>query len=319
MQHDKNRIESLDSKTPRQLFKTFKSLNGNKITAIPALSYKDPITGMERMAESDIDKSNLMVECYSSPPQSTSNPMTNHYNEVEDYIKSLDKDIELKEETNDKEELHQQAITREEVIESLRHIEKWKAIGPDDIHNEMLKNGGETLVNSLLYLFNSCLKAGYFPKQWRQSNLIAIPKPFKNHSKCSNLRPIALLSCVGKLLERIVSKRLMWYLAKHKLLIPEQAGFQSFHNTEELLLRITEQICHSIHHNSVTYAVFLDIKGAYDTVWRDGLRYKMRTQFNIKGKLFWLIDSFLSQRKGSVLLNGSVSMIDTNTCSIHNC
>ncbi|ETO07359.1 hypothetical protein RFI_30033, partial [Reticulomyxa filosa] len=43
-----------------------------------------------------------------------------------------------------------------------------------------------------------------------------------------------------------------------------QAGFQSWHNTDELLLRL---IYKSFDCNSVTYAVLLDISAAYDILF----------------------------------------------------
>ncbi|ETO00572.1 hypothetical protein RFI_36868, partial [Reticulomyxa filosa] len=119
-----------------------------------------------------------------------------------------------------------------------------------------------------------------------------------------NYRPIALLSSVGKLLERIITMRLMWFLNENQLLHQCQAWFQSWHNTSELLLRITESIHASFDENSVTYAVLLDISSAYDSVWRDGLRYKMRKEFGINGRMYWWLDSFLKDRFGQVVLNG---------------
>jgi hypothetical protein len=56
------------------------------------------------------------------------------------------------------------------------------------------------------------------PKTWKEANIVPIPKPDRDHSICKNYRPIALLSCVGKLLERIICNRLMWFLNEHQLL-----------------------------------------------------------------------------------------------------
>ncbi|ETO08780.1 hypothetical protein RFI_28612 [Reticulomyxa filosa] len=53
----------------------------------------------------------------------------------------------------------------------------------------------------------------------------------------------------------------------------------------------------------------LDICAAYDSVWRDGLRYKIRNNFNIKGRMYWWIDSFLRERAGKVVLNGASSQL----------
>ena len=121
------------------------------------------------------------------------------------------------------------------------------------------------MIESLVFLFDWSFKIGHVPRLWKRANIVPIPKPDRDHSICKNYRPIALLSSFGKLLERIITMRLMWYLNEHQLLGQCQAGFQSWHNTSELLLRITESIYASFNKNSVTYAVLLDISSAYDS------------------------------------------------------
>ena len=161
--------------------------------------------------------------------------------------------------TSEINDLHQLPITEEEIIEALRHISQYKAQGCDNIHNSMVKNGGNTLIQSLLFLFDWSFQIGYMPKIWKCANIVPIPKPDRDHSYCKNYRPIALLSCVGKLLERIITKRLIWYINQNDMLTYTQAGFQSWHNTGELILRLTENIYKTLDLNSVTYAVMLDI------------------------------------------------------------
>ena len=165
------------------------------------------------------------------------------------------------------------------------------------------------LIDSLVLLFDWSFKIGYVPKIWKQANIVPIPKPDRDHSLCKNHRPISLLSGVGKLLERIITMRLMWYLNENHMLHYSQAGFQSWHNTSELLLRFTESIYAAFDKNSVSYAILLDISSAYDSIWRDGLRFKMRNEFQLKGRLYWWLDSFLKNRMGKVVLNGTCSIV----------
>lgn len=216
-------------------------------------------------------------------------------------------DQELDDSTSPQEhelQLLNRPITPEEVDEAIDHVGGWKASGHDDIHNQLLKQGGDHFIDSLVLLFNWSFKIGYMPKQWKLCNIAPIPKPGRDHTKAKNYRPIALLSCVGKIMERLFSQRLLRYLKETHLLSEHQAGFQSYHNTYELLLKLTEQIYHSFRNNSILEAVFLDISAAYDSVWRDGLRYKLRNNFQITGKFYWWIDSFLTNRKGRVVIDG---------------
>ncbi|ETO15718.1 hypothetical protein RFI_21646 [Reticulomyxa filosa] len=137
----------------------------------------------------------------------------------------------------------------------------------------MIKNGGQALIDSVL--FNWSFKIGYVPRLWKRANIVPIPKPDRGHSQ--------LLSGIGKLLERIITMRLMWYLNENKSL--HYARFQSWHNTSELLLRLTESIYSTFDNNGVSYDVLLDISSAYDSVWRDGLRHKMRYKFRLKERI----------------------------------
>ena len=91
--------------------------------------------------------------------------------------------------------------------------------------------------------------------------------------------------------------------------VPGRIPFQSWHNTSELFLRITELIHAAFDKNSVAYAVLLDISSAYDSVWRDGLRHKMRKKFHLTGRLYWWLDSFLKDRVGQVVLNGISTIV----------
>ncbi|ETO29214.1 hypothetical protein RFI_07912 [Reticulomyxa filosa] len=147
-------------------------------------------------------------------------------------------------------------ITEEELIEALRHISLHKArtsqySQPDD--QEWRTSNGRFVGATVRLEF----------QDWPRSNIVEESE----HHITQNYSPIALLSGVGKLLERIITMRLMWYLNENKLLHQCQAGFQSCHNTYELLLRLTESINASFDNNSVAYAVLLDISSAYDSVW----------------------------------------------------
>src|ERR1700733_4517464 len=159
-------------------------------------------------------------------PPTSSDPK--HYEYVEDEIASIvamSRTHEMSEYSNFS-ELHQTDITEHEVIEALRHVSPYKSQGPDNIHNVILKNGGKSLINSLLLLFKWSFQIGYMPTTWKRANIVSIPKPERDHSLCKNYRPISLLSCVGKLLERIITMRLMWYLNENQILHQTQAGFQ---------------------------------------------------------------------------------------------
>ncbi|KZR96521.1 Uncharacterized protein APZ42_009098, partial [Daphnia magna] len=88
-------------------------------------------------------------------------------------------------------------------------------------------------------------------------------------------RPVSLTSCLGKTLERILSNRLHWYLEAKGLINVSQAGFRKGCSTTDHIAQLDSDIKLSFNMKQCTVATFLYIKKAYDTVWVQGLIYKM--------------------------------------------
>jgi hypothetical protein len=55
----------------------------------------------------------------------------------------------------------------------------------------------------------------------------------------------------------------------------EQFGFRPRHSTSLQLVRLVERITRNFSEKRLTGAVFLDVAKAFDTVWIDGLLYKL--------------------------------------------
>ncbi|ETN97830.1 hypothetical protein RFI_39696, partial [Reticulomyxa filosa] len=75
-----------------------------------------------------------------------------HYEMIEDYIRlkvAISKPLELNDGFIGVSDIHQSNITKEEVIDAIRNLSPYKAQGPDNIHNQMLKNGGNAMIESL--------------------------------------------------------------------------------------------------------------------------------------------------------------------------
>ena len=65
------------------------------------------------------------------------------------------------------------------------------AVGPDDIHYQMLKHLPNEALQTLLGALNDIRYSGNFPDSWRTSTVIPVPKLGKDKSDSSNYRPIA--------------------------------------------------------------------------------------------------------------------------------
>ena len=95
-------------------------------------------------------------------------------------------------------------------------------------------------------------------------------KQKRDTSNPENYRPITLLSCIGKLFTGVINSRLNAYAEKCDLIINSQAGLRKNHSTIDnisILHCLIEILNIKRKH---LFAAFVDLKQAFDTVWRDG-------------------------------------------------
>ena len=180
-----------------------------------------------------------------------------------------------------------------------------KANGLDGISNRMLKSVSKSISKPLAILLNRSFSEGIFPDIWKTSGLVPIPKK-GDKSSPSNYRPIALLSNLSKIQERIAFKNLYNHLLTNNLLYKYQSGFLPQHSTVFQLIDIYHNICQSFDNQQFSCMVFCDVSKAFDRVWHKGLIFKLK-QHGIDGEfLKWLTD-YLSERQQKVIIRGCIS------------
>lgn len=75
------------------------------------------------------------------------------------------------------------------------------------------------------------LQYSYVPTDWKKSIIIPLRKPEKPVEAADSYRPISLTSCLGKVMERIINRRLSWHFEKNELHSTAQLGFRKGRNT----------------------------------------------------------------------------------------
>ena len=98
-------------------------------------------------------------------------------------------------------------FNEEEVTVVIQKLKNNKVPGLDNITSQMLKNGGECLIESLTSLLNNCWQHQLVPEEWKKGMIVKHPKK-GSLSNCNNWRGITLLSIPGKVLSIILLNRL---------------------------------------------------------------------------------------------------------------
>ena len=178
--------------------------------------------------------------------------------------------------------------------------------GIDGIPYIMIRQLSEESLKYILEFYNWIFLKHEFPEKWKAAVIVPILKPGKDSTKCSSYRPIALISCLSKILEKILNKRLMWYLEKYNLIDKSQCGFRPGRSTTDHTTRLTSDIQEALVNNEYHISIFLDLAKAYDTVWRQVILNQLM-RFDIKGHLAFYIKNFLENRKIKVKVGNFLS------------
>ncbi|KAF4421507.1 putative RNA-directed DNA polymerase from transposon X-element [Colletotrichum fructicola] len=169
----------------------------------------------------------------------------------------------------------------------------------------------DAILPYLVHLFKACVNLNHHPECFKESYTVVLKKEGKdNYTLPKSYRPIALLSCVGKALERLVADDLQRLALKYGLIPPTQYGFAGKSCTKALEL-IVNTVLNGWRATTTdkkwrTTLLGLDISGAFNHVNRQEL-IKI---FAEKGIPLWALRfvwSFLSDQCTSVKLPGHTS------------
>ncbi|MGE5863309.1 MAG: RNA-directed DNA polymerase, partial [Nitrososphaerales archaeon] len=259
-----------------------------------------------RLAYSSEDKANILATAFQTV-SSTAN-----YSEKFKEHKKIEDNISNYIHTRRSEEANRlnDKITLKEIKAAIAKSKKGSSVGIDKISNEMLQHLPEIVITVITILFNEIMQEGYVPKIWKHAIVIPILKPAKPAQDPASYRPIALTSHLGKLLERIITNRLSWFMEKNNLINKNQSGFRKNHSTIDHIINLQDIINKYNNNKGYTVAIFLDFEKAYDMLWQNGLLVKL-SKIGITDGIINYIKSLLENRTFQVKIKESLSVIKT--------
>ena len=194
-------------------------------------------------------------------------------------------------------------VSLEALNELLADSKSNSSPGEDGISYAVLKKCSDSTKKVICDLLNVCLKENVFPSQWKKAKVRMVPKPGRDWKLAANYRPISLLPCLGKLLERYIYKYLLIELHQKNYFNKNQAGFTKCRSGHEHLFRLAQGIENGFKGRQCTLGLFLDVKAAFDSVWTSGLKLKIN-RIGLPLQLKNLLFSFLDERTLNVNING---------------
>ena len=195
-------------------------------------------------------------------------------------------------------------VTRSEVHDAIFSSDSKSAPGSTQVTYRELKWAWEYTGDYITGLAYHCVKAGYHPKIFRRAIAIALRKLGKpDYSKPRTYRLITLLEALGKVIEKVVARRLTFLAGAHGLVPAEQFGGCANASTVDAMLVFVNDVHAAWNHKQVTSALTFDIKGYFDFVNHARLLHVLRSK-GIPLPIVRWVSSFLSEREAAVCLDG---------------
>jgi hypothetical protein len=193
-------------------------------------------------------------------------------------------------------------IAWEEIHAVLRELRHNTVPGRDGIVPDLIINAGIGTEIALTELFNYIWLNNAWPQEWSRALIIPLYKNKGSRLDPSSYRGIALMSTVAKAFEGVLNRRLVeWSERLHKL-SDLQGGFRRFRGTIEQMFILNEITTARKEQKRPTYMAFVDIKKAYDRVWRVGL-WKKLFDMGVTGRMLHMIRAMFGSVIRSVLVN----------------
>ena len=193
-----------------------------------------------------------------------------------------------------------------EIINVINSLNVDKAVGHDNIPAFFVRIAATIISPYLQYYIDFFFKKGIFSESYTLAKVIPLYKK-GNKLDPNNYRPISILTCFSKILERIIYNRLQEFLKKHSVIHKSQYSFQKNISNKYAVLDIVSNAFENINQNLFTGLIFFYLRYAFNTASHSVLLSEL-DHYGISGPANQLIN-FFSNRRQYVSVNGTNSDI----------
>ncbi|NQZ78185.1 MAG: endonuclease/exonuclease/phosphatase family protein, partial [Ekhidna sp.] len=157
-------------------------------------------------------------------------------------------------------------ITLHEFNEALANCPSGSAPGPDKVRYSDIGLLSEECKTKLFHHYKKSFDRGHVPEDWTHSYLKPLPKQGKDNRQLNGYRILTMQNIIGKLMERVVAKKLARDLEFRQILPSNQGGYRSGKCTWENAAAFAYDVYEGFQRKEETLAVAIDLEDAYNKV-----------------------------------------------------
>ena len=202
-----------------------------------------------------------------------------------------------------------QPVTESEIRKVLASTSNTSAPRSSGIGYKILKWAWVANPDEMAAIIKASIKLGIHHERWKSSLVVVIPKAKKpTYSDPKAWRPIQLLDCLGKLIEKIMAKRIIYEIGAYNLVPMEQFGGRSNSSCYDALITLTHDVQTAKKSKLVSSFLAVDVKGFFDHVHHDRLIKVLWDKGFCLETCYWT-RSFATNRQAAIWLDDYVSVL----------
>jgi len=205
-------------------------------------------------------------------------------------------------------------IVEKEIIKIIGTFNPNKSAGHDNIDNKIIKKVANEIAEPLTIILNLSFATGIVPENLKIAKVIPIYKK-ADADNFSNYRPVSVLPCFSKILERLVFNRCIDFIDNNDILNKQQFGFRAKHSTYMAVIQVVEKIHKAVESGESTLGIFLDLSKAFDTIDHSILLHKLQ-HYGFRGIVYDWFESYLQNRKQYVTFKSKQSNCMDIICGV---
>ena len=187
----------------------------------------------------------------------------------------------------------------------LKSLKNSRSSSIDELDNFCVKLAADQIDKPLHHIITLSIMHNKFPRGWKYSKVIPLHKKECKLDR-KNYRPVAILSPLSKILEKIVYEQLYEYLTKNKIFDPNLHGYRQHRSTQTALMVMYDRWVKAAAAGQVSGAVLLDLSAAFALVDPELLLEKLKIYGLEEDYLCW-IKSYLTDRHQAVWVDHTLS------------
>jgi len=182
-----------------------------------------------------------------------------------------------------------QSLVVEDVVAAIRALPDEQS-ADDPPLTRLLKENVDVLAPFLVELHNWSLQTGSVPTSLKSAYITPLLKKTNfDPADPKSYRPIANLSTLSKLLERLVTRQFVSYLNAALLLPDLQSAYRAHHSTETAVTKVLSNILTALDTGDISTLTLLDLSAAFNTVNHDILLRRLAVSYSLGGTVLELV------------------------------